>query len=379
MSSHEETQLPVTQSRNAFHALLDLLRELDARFLGPEWGTERPADVAAGHRYVLHVLSQALDLVFEADPERPVFRRNVSPRMKVLGDCSDAIFHRAGIRSDRSYRVRGNTAGAVFVSISQYAGSTAGPMRVTRSIDDTELGIGPDGSFDIVLGPTERPGRWFKIDPEVDSLSIRHYFEEDHPVAADPAKVIPLAIEPLDPPGPRPAADDASIAASIDRVASYVRGITLGQPPYMQAGRVPSWVSTVPNQFNQPEPPGQDVGWANLAAVYAQAPYALKPDEALVIEGRFPKCRCANVNLWNRYMQTYDYVTRTVSLNRKQTKLEPDGSFRMVVAHRDPGVPNWLDTEGRPDGIIFWRFLLTEGPVAPLKTRVVPLSELTSR
>jgi hypothetical protein len=379
MSSHERTHLTTTQSRNAFHELLDLLHEVDARFLGPEWNTERAEDIADGHRYVLHVLFQALDFLFEGDPERPVFRRNQSPNMKVLGDCSDAIFHRVCIRPDRTYRIRGNMAGAVFVSISQYAGTTAGPMRVTGSIDDTELGIGPDGSFDIIVGPTERPGRWFKLEPEVDSLSIRHYFEEDHSVAADPTKVIPLTIEPLNPPGPRPAPADTSIAAGIRRVASYVRGITLGQPPFMQAGRVPSWVSTVPNQFNPPEPPRQDIGWANLAAVYAQAPYALKPDEALVIEGRFPKCRCANVNLWNRYMQTYDYVTRTVSLNRKQTTLEPDGSFRMVVAHRNPGAPNWLDTEGRPDGIIFWRFLLAEEPVTPLRTQVVPLAELRKR
>ncbi|MBP1685273.1 MAG: hypothetical protein H6Q33_1416 [Deltaproteobacteria bacterium] len=379
MSGTEGTHPATTKSRHAFHVLLDLLGELDARFLGPEWKTERPQDIADGHRYILHLLYQALDFLFEGDPERPVFRRNQSPNMKVLGDCSDAIFHRVCVRPDRTYRIRGNMAGAVFVSISQYTGSTTGVMRVTSSIDDTALGIGPDGSFDIVLGPTERPGRWFKLDPDADSLSIRHYFEEANCVAADPTKVIPLSIEPLDPPGPRPAPDDASIAAGIQRVASYVRGITLAQPPFMQAGKVPSWVSTTPNQFNPPEPPRPDIGWANLAAVYAQAPYALGPDEALVMEGRFPKCRCANVNLWNRYMQTYDYVTRTVSLNRKQTTLEADGHFRMVLAHRNPGVPNWLDTGGRHDGIIFWRFLLVEEPVAPLRTQVVPISELRKR
>jgi hypothetical protein len=50
--------------------------------------------------------------------------------------------------------------------------------------------------------------------------------------------------------------------------------------------------------------------------------------------------------LWNRFMQTYDYAHRRVSLNRKQTKLERDGSFRIVIAHSDPGVPNWIDAEG---------------------------------
>jgi len=29
-----------------------------------------------------------------------------------------------------------------------------------------------------------------------------------------------------------------------------------------------------------------------------------------------------------------------------------------VIAHEDPGVPNWLDTGGHREGTIFWRYLL---------------------
>jgi hypothetical protein len=75
-------------------------------------------------------------------------------------------------------------------------------------------------------------------------------------------------------------------------------------------------------------------------------------------------------------MQTYDYLNRQVSLNRKQTHLEPDGSFRMVIAHQDPGVPNWLDTEGRPFGLVFWRFMLPEGEIETPQAKLVPLAEL---
>ena len=48
------------------------------------------------------------------------------------------------------------------------------------------------------------------------------------------------------------------------------------------------------------------------------------------------------------------------------------GSFRMVVAHADPGVPNWIDTEGRASGTLFFRYFLAEGDVEPLSTEVVP-------
>ena len=80
--------------------------------------------------------------------------------------------------------------------------------------------------------------------------------------------------------------------------------------------------------------------------------------------------------LWNRFLQTYDYVSRRISLNRAQAKLGPDQAFRIVVAHRDPGVPNWLDTEGRPSGVVYWRFLLPEGDIATPEAEVVPIASL---
>ena len=75
-------------------------------------------------------------------------------------------------------------------------------------------------------------------------------------------------------------------------------------------------------------------------------------------------------------MQTFDYVNRQVSLNRRQTRLESDDSWRMVIAHEDPGVPNWLDTEGRAIGIVFYRYMLATGPVVTPQAEVVPLDQL---
>ncbi len=75
--------------------------------------------------------------------------------------------------------------------------------------------------------------------------------------------------------------------------------------------------------------------------------------------------------LWNRHLQSFEYLERRSSLNRRQTVLRPDGSFRIVVAHEDPGEPNWLDTAGARNGVIFVRYLLPEEPPQPLATRVV--------
>ncbi len=102
----------------------------------------------------------------------------------------------------------------------------------------------------------------------------------------------------------------------------------------------------------------------------------LAPDEALVITMRWPECRFGNVTLWTRFLQTYDYAHRPCGRNRANTTLEPDGSFRIVIAHEDPGVPNWLDTEGRPSGSVFWRFFLPEGDIETPQAEVVKLADV---
>ena len=116
-------------------------------------------------------------------------------------------------------------------------------------------------------------------------------------------------------------------------------------------------------------PPG-DHALAAADAAYSMSPYLLGPDEALVIRARWPECRCANVNLWNRFMQTFDYTRHRSSLNRAQTVADDDGWFTVVVAHRDPGVPNWLDTAGYPEGMIQYRWIWTQDNPKPAVRRV---------
>ena len=109
---------------------------------------------------------------------------------------------------------------------------------------------------------------------------------------------------------------------------------------------------------------------------YAMGRWDLQPDEALVMTGELPSCVFANVMLWNRHMQTLEYRSRQSSLNQAQIELEADGSYRIVVADRDPGVANWLDTAGHAKGTIFWRFLLPESDLPQPQCEVVPVDSL---
>lgn len=365
-----------TQSRTALAELIALLQEIDARWSGPEWNLNSPEDIVASHRSLMHTLETALVGYFEQDATRPDFRRIVTPSRKLTGDNSDAIYFDAPVSGKHAYVIHGSMHGAAYFSLTIEEGAEEGHMATKTGgvINDENLEIDSNGHFTLYLGGEPRDKGWLPLTPGASRVTTRHYFEQASCAAKDPDLEPRIRIECLtakDVPAPP---NDESVAAGIRRVCNAVRSRTLGMPP-MANGVLPSFVSLNPNAFPPPVPPG-DFGLAAFDAHYSMAPFFIGPDEALVITGRWPECRFGNVCLWNRFQQTLDYRSRSVSLNRAQTVLEEDGSFRMILAHTDPGLPNWLDTEGNPFGMVFWRFFLVTGEVETPQATVVKLSEL---
>jgi hypothetical protein len=371
-------KLTELESHRAFLALLDALRESAEH--DAEAGDE--IDLAEGVRGVLHLLSAGIDFYLEGDPERPEFERIVTPTRKFLGDNPDAIYHFARIRGDGRYRVSGVKSDECYVSFTIHGRSADGKLGgaaepVLADVNDRGLDLAPDGSFEFVLSPEEPAGarNWLKLPPNAASLIVRHYYERTDSPAADPERRVRIAIEPLAAPGRRPPLTDAALAARLRDVAEFVRGATVGR---MKPAASPPFVSTTPNELGEPmvfRMAGSD-SWGAVDIAYSMGPFLLEADQALVIEGRFPRCAFANLVLWNKQLAAFEYRDRRVSLNRAQTRLEPDGSYRMVIAHRDPGVPNWLDAAGHREGIMFWRFLLPEEKPEKPRCKVVPVGSL---
>ena len=80
--------------------------------------------------------------------------------------------------------------------------------------------------------------------------------------------------------------------------------------------------------------------------------------------------------MWNRYLQTYDYAYRPEGRNRANTELEPDGSFRIVIAHEDPGYRTGSIPKAAVSGMVFWRFFMPEGDVETPQAQVVKVAHL---
>jgi hypothetical protein len=365
----------------AYADLADTLREIETGYIGPDRGMHSADERAAGRYLVANALQHGFQCWFDVDPKRPLFQRWLSSTKKLLGDNPDAVYYGAIADPAGSYRIRGNVHGACYTSFSVETGAMDGHLSkgVISTLNDTEFEIAADGSYEIIASPTEHPRNWLRLEPGAGSITTRHYWEWTRNVAADPTFHVPLLIEPLEDPGPAPPMDDAAIAAGIQRVIHFVRGATIDFPE-LPPEVMPSWVSNEINRFDNSayEESNTEIGYAAADNAYLQTRYELDLDQALVMRGRFPRCRFANVVIWNHRLQTPPYRHRKVSLNRNQIEYENDGSFEIVIAHRDPDVPNWIDAAGLRTGMVFWRFLLPEEPAPPIEAEVVALGSLGS-
>ena len=108
---------------------------------------------------------------------------------------------------------------------------------------------------------------------------------------------------------------------------------------------------------------------------YYHGYFELARDEALVIEVTPPVCDYWNFQLDNFWMESLDYRYFPITLNNASAKLEPDGSVRIVVAHEDPGLPNFIDTCGHDLGTMCLRWVRAKEHPTP-RTRVVKLASL---
>ena len=98
---------------------------------------------------------------------------------------------------------------------------------------------------------------------------------------------------------------------------------------------------------------------------------------ALVIEFDEPATQHWNFQLCNHWMENLaNYATGEGYID-KENAVRNDGRVRIVVAHEDPGVPNWIEPDARDHGVMGLRFV--RPAVEPqVETRLVSTADLTS-
>jgi hypothetical protein len=372
-----------TKTEQALRSLVETLNEYGQSYLyqGPVAPSDR--DIAEGHRYLLHLLTAGTELFVEGNPSHPEMAQIVSPTRKLMGDNADAYYFHASIAAEGQYRVHGESTGEIYLSLTVHSGDEPGGWAtgVVGALNNQQFDTDGEGHWEVQLGQAVSGRNTIRTTTDTVSVISRHYYLNKTYAAADAHLHPRIFIERLDAvPPPAPPTDEA-MALRIHALEQFIRANSIDRP-LMNPLTTPEWFSLIPNTLGKPtvwtaEEGGG--GWGAVDNAYAAGMFRFGPDEALVIKGRMPECIFSSVLLWNKYLQSFDYRYRQVSLNKAQIEQADDGSFTIVVAHRDPGVANWLDTEGRESGIVYWRFMLPEGEIAPLETSVVALADLQSK
>ena len=114
-------------------------------------------------------------------------------------------------------------------------------------------------------------------------------------------------------------------------------------------------------------------GDPNIA--YYHSHWALAEDEALLVDVTPPECEYWNFQLNNYWMESLDYRHFRVHTNKHLAHYDVDGSVRLIVAHQDPGLPNWLETAGHASGTMCFRWVRAKEHPEP-RTRLVKLANL---
>ena len=133
-----------------------------------------------------------------------------------------------------------------------------------------------------------------------------------------------------------------------------------------------------PNHFNLAW--SADKVGAMRNQVYVMGRFDLAPDEAFVVDLGDGGAEYFTVPLSNIWGTTLDIVDRTGSLNKAQSVANEDGTYTYVISPTDPGVANWIDSDGLREGILTLRMAefgeSGPGPDLGARGRVVALDRL---
>ncbi len=347
-------------SGRAWSHLLDGLRRA-AEVVTSDDVPRNPEDLAAGFRHLLVLLGIGIDqaLRTEPDPLLAVRPSSVDNVFKWGMDCPDCIYTGAPLRGGETYRLWGNRGTARYVGLQSMAG-----MASSANVLLDELALGPGGEVDLVLSAEPHEGNWLPIAENATALVVRHFFYDwDTEVASS------LHIERLG-----RAADGAGRPPEDPRAVAARQMVALGD---FVVANLDFFL-----QFSRPETPNTFLPPLDGTAMGAAAEnrpvigsWELGPDEALVVEVTPPEGLYWSFSLGNPWWETIDYARHQSSLNGHQARADHDGILRVVIAHHDPGVANWLDTAGHSAGPVILRCVRTETAPVPV-TRRVPFTEL---
>ncbi|MEZ5533550.1 MAG: DUF1214 domain-containing protein [Steroidobacteraceae bacterium] len=347
--------------RRAWEAFCDeLKRAADIPLRDPV--PKHIADRTAGFEALARNISLAINFNSDyADPRYPELIHYFDPVRKQGGDNTDAVYVGATINGTDTYRISGDRGTARYFAVTSVErGQTPWGGKVAQTLFAHDLAVEPDGRFELICSPTPHPGNWLRTSPETFRVTFRQFFadwERERPMKAR----IDRLTGDMSPPAP-PTPDE--LAARLLASAKWVN-----ESIEFWVRMIAMW-KAMPNSFRSYKQLADRAIDATPGGEPMVAYWILPRDEALIVRVRPPECPYWAVEFGNFWWTSMDYRYRLSNTNCHYAQLEDDGELIVVIAHEDPGLPNWLDPSGFAEGYVTYRWMHAQTCPEPQATQV---------
>ena len=399
----------LTPSQAAWNEFTDDLKRIGEKITGVT-GARNARERAEGYRYLIRLLSAAHQLELEADRERPTLSRMMLPIRKFKGDGTDTLYHEAKLDENLEYRFEVTRGDDLFFSATVYAYDERQAYYIVDTLVDDEIVWSErDGRpfAEIHLSATRSDGvdNWIELKGDKPILFTREYFPEFVHTTDEGRYQTALlnirCLEKVDTPahyseedlvsGLRKIVDFVEDATDVSIGLSIFAGLNLIEYDKTQRGQKVDVTHITEGKMLIDEPRDDEHTPEQLAQMidpklisnnlpgpgiqYLGAWFRLQDDEAIMIEGKDVPCRYWSCQILTRYLESGDFRYHKVGLNNRQVKLQDDGSFVIYASHENPGVDNWVSTQGYENAHILIRTLLADPPMEA-SFSVIKLSDI---
>ena len=255
-------------------------------------------------------------------------------------DNPDSVYRVIPISGDERYEIRGRVGRHRMTE--NYFTLWDANMGTVAVLNGRTMAVDSDGSYTVTVDSSPADGRLNHVQttPEAHEFYIRD-------VLLDWGRDDPnhIAVERLGGAPTTPARTTDEQADATAAMMAHFANFT---------GKLSHGVYKMPaNHF--------DLAWsadkvgAMRNQVYVMGRFDLGPDEAFVVDVNDGGAEYFTVPLGNIWGTTLDIVDRTGSLNKAQSVRNEDGSYTYVISPVDPGVANWIDSDGLTEGILTLR------------------------
>ena len=401
---HEEK---LSRSQAAWNGFAERLKQIGEKITGPT-GARNGRERAEGYRYLVRLISAGHQLEMEADRRHPTLARMMTPIRKFKGDGTDTLYHEAKLDENLVYKLSMRRGDDIFFSSTIYAYDENDAYYIVDHLIDHEI------VFDNIFGAqiadiyisAERPegvANWMQLKGRDPILFTREYFPEFvTQVDAGKYRGAILNIECLSDVEIPGAYAEADLEAGLQRVVDFIEDATdvsiglsifagLNLVEFDAEGKTRTATHIADGNLILDEERHDDYTPAELAKMidprlvannlpgpgiqYFGAWFKLADDEAILIEGAEVPCRYWSCQILTRYLESGDFRHHRVGINNRQVEFEQDGSFQIYASSENPGVANWISTQGYTSAHILIRTLMAD-PEMEVSFKVVKIADI---